>query len=306
MKKQYVYSSAIGLLVLTLVQFFTLAPSKEKIEVYFLDVGQGDSAFIKYPTGEHLLIDTGKDSKVFRSLDQVLPWYDKTIDYVLLTHGDLDHVGAMLDVIDRYKVKKVFVSEFFGEIEIEQQILRSLKDEDATVEVLVEGDTFTFGTGVSNNFQILHLDTNCFVVHQNENDCSLVGLLTYGTHTFLFTGDIGKKVETQIMNKIKEPVTVLKVAHHGSNGSSDSAFLEKIKPQYSVLSLGENSYGHPHPEVLDRLRVASTTIFNTKEDATIVASSDGEIFEIKKLFDQTSFFKSSICAILLYGFDSSC
>lgn len=306
MKKHYIFSSIVGLLVLTLVQFFTLSSSNKNLEVYFLDVGQGDSAFIKYPTGEKLLIDTGKDSKVFRSLDQVLPWYDKTIDYVLLTHGDLDHVGAMLDIIDRYQVEKVFVSEFFGEIEVEQQILRSLKDEGATVEVLLEGDAFTLGTEVSNRFEILHPDTNCFVVHQNENDCSLVGLLTYGSHTFLFTGDIGKKVETQIMDKIKNPVTVLKVAHHGSNGSSDSAFLEKVKPQYSVLSLGENSYGHPHPEVIDRLRAASTTIFNTKEDATIVASSDGEVFEIKRLFDQTSFFKSSICAILLYSFDTSC
>jgi competence protein ComEC len=174
------------------------------------------------------------------------------------------------------------------------------------VESLTVGDTFTFGTEVSNSFEILHPDTNCFVVYQNENDCSLVGLLTYGSHTFLFTGDIGKKVEVQIMDKIKDKVTVLKVAHHGSNGSSDSVFLEKIKPQYSVLSLGENSYRHPHPEVLDRLRVASTTIFNTKEDATIVASSDGDVFQIKKLFDKTSFFKSSICAILLYGLDTSC
>jgi competence protein ComEC len=124
--KQYTYSSAIGLLILAALQFITLSPSDQKLRVYFLDVGQGDSALIRYPTGEYLLIDTGKDSKVFRELDKVLPWYDKTIDYVLLTHGDLDHVGAMLDVLDRYKVEKVFVSEFFGKIEVEQDILERL------------------------------------------------------------------------------------------------------------------------------------------------------------------------------------
>lgn len=306
MKKHYIFSSAIGLLVLTVVQFFTLAPSTDKLEVYFLDVGQGDSALIKYPTGEHLLIDTGKDSKVFRSLDSVLPWYDKTIDYVLLTHGDLDHVGAMLDVIDRYQVKKVFVSEFFGEIEVEQQILISLKAEGATVDVLDKGDLLTFGTEVQNSFEILHPDSNCFVQHQNENDCSLVGILKYGDHSFLFTGDIGEKVEKKLIEEIPSSVTALKVAHHGSRFSSDMEFLNKAKPMYSVISSGENSYGHPHPEVLERLALASSTVFNTKEDATIVASSDGKNFEIGKLFDQTSFFKSSICAILLYGLDTSC
>lgn len=304
--RNYIFSSAIGLLVLTLVQFFTLSQSNQDLKVYFLDVGQGDSIFIKYPTGEHLLVDTGKDSKIFRSLDSVLPWYDKTIDYVLLTHGDLDHVGAMLDVIDRYKVEKVFVSEFFGQIDIEKEILESLKTEGAIVEVLKDGDMFTFGTQVSNSFEIINPQTNCFVVYKNENDCSLVGLLTYGNHTFLLTGDIGQKVETQIMDKIKKPLTVLKVAHHGSNGSSNADFLQKTKPLYSVISSGENSYGHPHPEVLSRLQVASSTVFNTKEDATVVASSNGENFEIKKLFDQTSFFKSSVCSILLYGFDTSC
>jgi len=304
--RNYIFSSAIGLLVLTLVQFFTLSQSDQDLKVYFLDVGQGDSIFIKYPTGEHLLVDTGKDSKIFRSLDSVLPWYDKTIDYVLLTHGDLDHVGAMLDVIDRYKVEKVFVSEFFGQIDVEKEILESLKTEGAVVEVLKDGDTFTFGTQVSNSFEIINPRKDCFVVYKNENDCSLVGLLTYGNHTFLLTGDIDQKVETQIMDKITKSLTVLKVAHHGSNGSSNVDFLKKTKPLYSVISSGENSYGHPHPEVLNRLRVASSTIFNTKEDATVVASSDGENFEIKKLFDQTSFFKSSICSVLLYGFDTSC
>ncbi len=304
--KTYLFSSIVGLIVLTMVQSFAFASDSTKLQVYFLDVGQGDSALIKYPTGEKMLIDTGKDSKVFRSLDQVLPWYDKTIDYVLLTHGDLDHVGAMLDLIDRYEIKKVFVSEFFGEIEVEQKILIDLKKENADVEVLEEGDTLTFGSEISNSFEILHPDTNCFVVYKNENDCSLVGLLTYGSKSFLFTGDVGSDVELELIDKIKEPVSVLKVGHHGSKYSSNSLFLEKIKPQYSVISSGTNSYGHPHPDTIKRLTQASTTIFNTKEDATVVASSDGTSLEVKRLFDQTSFFKSSVCSILLYGFDTSC
>ena len=305
--KNYIFSSAIGLLVLTLVQFLTLSGDNTELKVYFLDVGQGDSSLITYPTGERLLIDTGKDSKVFRSLDKVLPWYDKTIEYVLITHGDSDHLGAMLDILDRYQVQKVFVSQFFGQIEIEKDILERLKEEGVIVEVVTQGDMLTFGTSVQNSFEIMHPDPNCFERNnQSENECSLVSLLTYGAHSFLFTGDIGKKVETEIKDNIPSPLTVLKVAHHGSNGSSDLDFLLKIKPQYSVISYGENSYGHPHLEVIERLTLASSTIFKTKEDATIVASSDGTTFEIKSLFDKSSFFESSICSVLLYGFDTSC
>lgn len=304
--KTYLFASTVGLVLLTAVQFFSFSFNNSHLRVYFLDVGQGDAALIKYPTGEKLLIDTGKDSKLFRSLDEVLPWYDKTIDYVLLTHGDLDHVGAMDDLIDRYQISKVFVSEFFGEIEVEKQILIDLKVEGATVEVLEEGDVLTFGSQVSNTFEILHPDSNCFVVYNSENECSLVALLTYGTHSFLFTGDIGFDVENELIDKIEEPITVLKVGHHGSRYSSGASFLEKIKPQYSVISSGDNSYDHPHPDVVSRLSVIGSTIFNTKEDATIVASSDGNLFEIQRLFDQTSFFKSSVCAVLLYGFDTSC
>lgn len=306
MKKHYIYSSALGLLILTFFQFITLSPVDSRLRVYFLDVGQGDSALIRYPTGEHLLIDTGEDTKIFRELDQVLPWYDKTIDYVLLTHGDLDHVGAMMDILNRYKVEKVFVSEFFGKIDVEQKIIEQLKQEEATLEILKQGDIFTFGTQVENSFKIISPAHNCFIEYKNENDCSLVGLLTYGEQTFLFTGDISKQVEQKITPLILNPITVLKVAHHGSKYSTDENFISKIKPKYSILSVGENNYGHPAPEVIAILQQASSTILSTKEVATIVATSDGKTIEVKKLFNQASFFQSSICSILLYGFDTPC
>lgn len=306
MKKHYIYSSTIGLLILTFFQFITLAPTNNILRVYFLDVGQGDAALLSYPTGERLLIDTGKDSKVFRQLDKVLPWYDKTIDYVLLTHGDLDHVGAMLDVLDRYKVNKVFVSEFFGKIEIEKDILERLKQEGATVEILKQGDLLTFGAQVQNTFKIIHPAPDCFALYGNENDCSLVGLLSYGNQSFLFTGDIGKQVEKNLTPLISNPVTVLKVAHHGSKYSSDETFISKLKPRYSIISVGKNNYGHPAPEVIKTLTQASSSVWNTKEAATIVAASDGTSIEVKKLFDQARFFQSSVCSVLLYGFETPC
>ena len=122
----------------------------------------------------------------------------------------------------------------------------------------------------------------------------------------LLTGDVGKKVELQMMPYIEKPITILKVGHHGSKNSTDEKFIQKIKPQYSIISSGENSYGHPSPEAISILRAASSTIWNTKEDATIVASSDGSLVEVEKLFDQARFLQSGICAIFLYGFDTSC
>ncbi len=306
--KQYAVTTVIGLLVLTVLQFITLSPPTERLGMYFLDVGQGDGILARFSTGENLLIDTGKDSQIFRSLDTVLPWYDKSIDYLLLTHGDLDHVGAALDLLDRYAVKKAFVSPFFGRIEVEQQILERLKQEGAEIVVLKKGDTVTLGTALPTTLEILHPDENCFAAtNDNENECSLVGLLTYGEHSFLLTGDVGEMVEPQIAAQIDQPVTLLKVGHHGSRESSSSQFLEKTKPQYAVIQAGrDNAYGHPHQETLDRLAAASSTVLITKDDATVVASSDGKNLEVKKLFDQTSLLQSGVCAVLLYGFDASC
>jgi competence protein ComEC len=212
----------------------------------------------------------------------------------------------MIDIMDRYKIEKIFVSEFFGKIEIEQKILERLKQENATIEILKQGDIFTFGTAISNQFKILHPDSNCMNQYKNENDCSLVGLFTYGEHEFLFTGDISKEVEQKISTSISEGVEVLKVAHHGSKNSTDQKFIQKIKPQHAIISYGENKYGHPAPEVITTLASASSTIWKTKEAATIVATSDGALLEVKKLFDQARFFQSSICSILLYSFETPC
>lgn len=305
--KQYAVTTLLGLLVLTITQFITLAPTTERLRVYFLNVGQGDATFVRYPTGENLLIDTGKDSAVFRELDKVLPWYDRSLDYVMLTHGDSDHLGAMLDILDRYKVSKILVSPVFGRIEVEQQIMEKAKSKGTTIEVIRRGDTVTFGTQTAGGIEILHPDDQCFALLNDENECSLVGLLTFGESTVLLTGDVGEVVEPQIAAQIENPITILKVGHHGSRNSSSMEFLNKTKPQYSVISAGrDNTYGHPHPETLDRLKIASTTVFSTKEDATIVASSDGTNAEVRELFDQTSLLQSGVCAILLYGFDASC
>ncbi len=304
--KQYIFGSTLGLVILTVLQFITLSPQDQKLRVYFLDVGQGDSILLVYPTGERLLVDTGKDSKVFRSLDGVLPWYDKTINYVLLTHSDLDHVGAMSDILDRYMIQKLFISEFFEQEEVGKEIVEKSRQKGTEVQILKKDDVLTFGTKISNTFDIVHPDANCFFVYKNTNDCSLVALVTYGSSSILLTGDIAKEVELQIMPEVPSPLTVLKVAHHGSKNSTDEQFIQKIKPQYSIVSSGENTYGHPSLEALAVLNSASSTIWNTKKDATIVASFDGSTAVVKKLFDQASFFQSSICTIFLYGFDTPC
>ena len=304
--RHYIFSSTLGLFLLAALQFLTLSSSNQDLRIYFLDVGQGDAILLRYPTGEDLLIDTGKDSKVFRELDKVLPWYDKKIDYVLLTHGDLDHLGAMSDILDRYSIKKVFVSNVFGKIEVEQNITEKLKNKNEKLEVLEKGNVLTFGASVSNSFNIIHPDKNCFEKHKNENDCSLVALIKYGEKSFLMTGDISSEIESELLGLIPEDITLLKVAHHGSKYSSSDEFISKIKPEYSIISVGENSYGHPHSDVLKRLQSASSTIWNTKEVATIVATSDGTSLTVEKLFDQARFFQSGVCSILLYGFDTPC
>lgn len=294
------------LFILLNFYIFTLYPQQE-LRIYYLDVGQGDGILIRYPTGENLLIDTGKDSQIFRSLDLVLPWYEKTIDAVLLTHGDLDHVGALVDLLDRYTIRHIFVSEFFGQADVERHIQEKAQSKNVSITVLHANDILTVGTKITNNFKISNPQSDCLIIFKNENDCSLVGTLIYGEKSFLFTGDISQKVEDLLKDKVQSPVTILKVAHHGSNGSSSEIFLNTIKPVYSIISSGkDNPYHHPRPETIQRLQTVGTMIFDTQKDATIVASSGGIDIKVKKLFDETSFFQSSVCAILLYSFDSSC
>ncbi len=242
------------------------------LRVYYLDVGQGDSTLIITPyKKEVILIDTGgkityekelKGSKSYVSDGTLMLLKSlgiKKIDYLILTHGDYDHMGDAVYLIDNIEVKQVIFNQG-GFNNLEKQLIEELEKED----ILYKNDVKSIKLNRSELFFLEHS------LYDNENDNSNILYLKSYKYDFLFMGDAGVEVEKEIFEKydLKE-IDVLKVGHHGSNSSSDKEFIDIINPIYSLISVGRNNrYGHPHKEVIDNLE--NSIIFRTDIDGSVV------------------------------------
>ena len=242
------------------------------LRVYYLDVGQGDSTLIITPyKKEVILIDTGgkityekelKGSKSYVSdgtLTLLKSLEIKKIDYLILTHGDYDHMGEAVYLIDNIEVKQVIFNQG-GFNNLEKQLIEELEKED----ILYKNDVKSIKLNRSELFFLEHS------LYDNENDNSNILYLKSYKYDFLFMGDAGVEVEKEIFEKYDlKKIDVLKVGHHGSNSSSDKEFIDVINPIYSLISVGRNNrYGHPHKEVIDNLE--NSIIFRTDIDGSVV------------------------------------
>lgn len=236
---------------------------KSPARVAFLNVGQGDAILISYGSNQ-LLIDTGKNSRALLSeLGRQIPPWDRTIEMVLLTHPDQDHVGAFPNLMSRYKVGILFSAELPETSAIGRAIR---KEVDARGIRRIEpraGLTLTFAPDM--RFETLFPKRDFVPDPKNTNASSIVELLHIGKDAFLFTGDLPRE-ETVIP---PVDIRVLKVAHHGSKYSTSDLFLDRMTPEEAVISVGENSYGHPSKDVLTRLSNHNVRTFRTNVSGTI-------------------------------------
>lgn len=253
------------------------------LRVYYLDVGQGDSTLIITPyKKEVILIDTGgkityekelKGSKSYVSdgtLTLLKSLGIKKIDYLILTHGDYDHMGEAVYLIDNIEVKQVIFNQG-GFNNLEKQLIEELEKED----ILYKNDVKSIKLNRSELFFLEHS------LYDNENDNSNILYLKSYKYDFLFMGDAGVEVEKEIFEKYDlKKIDVLKVGHHGSNSSSDKEFIDVINPIYSLISVGRNNrYGHPHKEVIDNLE--NSIIFRTDIDGSVVFTFNDRRFNIQ-------------------------
>lgn len=257
---------------------------KGELVVSFLDVGQGDAIFIQSPTGVQVLIDGGKGRSVLRELPNVMSWFDRTIDVVIGTHPDLDHIGGLPDVLKRYRVSTIVRSSV---LDIEGSDFAAFNDsierekESGAKEIIAErGQVFDLGAGAT--LTILFPDRD--VPGLETNTGSIIARLEYGKTSFMLTGDSPQAIEEYLvrLDGSKLNSTVLKAGHHGSRTSSSPLFVGFVDPEYAVFSRGcDNTYGHPHEETTELFKKFQVATLDTCLDGRITFESDGKSVQLK-------------------------
>lgn len=277
---------------LSYIALFASANSGQ-LSVHFMDVGQGDAIFIEMPNGRQILIDGGGSSKIVEKLNKYMPFWDRSIDIVIATHADSDHIGGLPAVLAHYDVDVILWNGAPANTKIFQEWAEAALNEGA--EIIVGEHGMRFNLSDYAFFEILHPNFNSSgsplrpfgasewqadPVRLKQNELSLVVRFVYGDDSFLFTGDIERQGEYAIISSGANIISdVLKVAHHGSKTSSSELFLESVHSKIAVMQVGRNnSHGHPHESILQRFNKYGIDIRRTDLMGDITIISNGNSY----------------------------
>ncbi len=280
--------------LLIIVFFFLLLPlhlSAQNLTVTFIDVGQGDSILLETPIGHNILIDGGGTPAwrkhaynigALRIAPLLRKKQIKMLDKVILTHGHADHVEGLLDIISLYPVKEVIDTREGGGSADDEYVkfLELVKEKKIRYRVVKEGDVLELDPDLS----VWVLNPPNKLSYNNANDNSLVLQVVYRQVSFLLAADIGQTAERRLVGRYGAAIhsQVLKIAHHGSKTSSCASFLDAVKPELAVISCGRNNtFGHPHPDVIKRLKRKKIQYLNTAYQGSITVTTNGENFQVK-------------------------
>lgn len=277
MKKQFKIYLLFFLIILNGIIIFSFYEKSDRnLTVSFLDVGQGDAIFIRTPSGKQMLVDGGAPGgAVLRELGRVMPFYDRSIDVVVVTHSDQDHLGGLVDVLERFSVDHFIRTAATSTSVLFQTVMKNIELKKIKQEIITSPKDIDFSDGVS--FEIIFPDQN--TSSWETNDSSIVGRITYGQRSFLLTGDSPIKTEKYLVETYKNlfKSDVLKVGHHGSKNSSSVNYIQEVSPIYSVISAGlNNHFGHPTEEVINTLKKFNSKIVETLGKGSIIFKTDGE------------------------------
>ena len=276
-----VCAAALGTLSVLLITVFFLHVNKETeglLRVSFLDVGQGDAIFIESPSGRQVLIDGGKDGQVLGALEKELGFFDRDLDMVVATHPDADHIGGLIEVLKRYEVAHVLMTANVNDTPVYDAFVRAVEAERASIHYAFAGQAYALGVGEAGTTTLAILFPDYDPRDLESNLSSIVARLSYGEAEYMLTGDSPKEIEEYLVRKDPEILIsdVLKVGHHGSRTSTAESFVAAVAPTYAIISAGkDNSYGHPHKEVIDTLNTFGIQQGSTANEGSIVFLSDG-------------------------------
>jgi competence protein ComEC len=258
-------------------------PSNNTAHIFMLDIGQGDSFLIEAADGKKLLIDGGRDTTVLSELSKVLPPGDNTIDIMIATHPDADHIGGLQYVLERYHVGLFLTSQVLTDTKTFTALYKELLKEHIASYYVRRGMVITLDTVHPATFTILFPDRD--TTNWITNPASVVGKLQVGTRTALFTGDSPSSVEHYLVEVQKTTPTlpsmnlksdILKLGHHGSKFSSSTEYLQAVSPVLALISAGiDNKYGHPNVETLARLKMLNIPWISTQQKGTVDLTTDG-------------------------------
>lgn len=247
----------------------TAAENPDDLTVHFLDVGQGDCTVLTQG-GHAMMIDAGDNDKGTAVQSYLQYLGIDTLDYVVLTHPDADHIGGADVILYKFDCQTILMPGKETDTQTYDDVIRTMKEKGYRAEHPLPGDTYAFGDCI---FTVLSPDGD----YPDNNNNSIVLSLTHGENTFLFTGDAEEAAENKMLEQHFDlKADVLKAGHHGSSSSTGDDFLEAVSPSCAVISCGEdNKYGHPHAETMNKFRQMGVAVYRTDEQGTITVTSDG-------------------------------
>lgn len=275
-KTVYIFVT-LSLINIFIWSFYFSVNQKGVMKIYFLDVGQGDAILIEAPNGKEILIDGGPDSGVLRELGRTMGFFDRTIDVVLATHPDQDHIGGLPFVLENYKVKNFIDSVADSGTNSYRELLSLVEEKDIETFYGMRGMVIILDQDNGVYLHVLYPIPDDFKVTETNN-LSIVAKLVYGDTSVILTGDAPKMVESMLVSTdgsyLRSPI--LKVGHHGSKTSTSSSFVRDIDPTYAIVSAGkDNRYGHPNTETINILVKEGVEILETSKEGTIEFRSNG-------------------------------
>lgn len=251
-----------------------------QLAIYFLDVGQGDAILLRTPQGADILIDGGPDNSVVYKLGKYLPFFDRQIELLILTHPHSDHVVGLNEVLKRYQAAEILTAAASSSAPEYWAWRNLIKEKKIKTEIINQQKDFLFDDGT--------VKLKVFPAPESEeaannlNDVSLIAQLFYGETEAIFTGDLETEEEL-LKENIDWQSDVYKAGHHGSINANSLEFIKAVSPKIVVISCGQdNKFGHPHRAALNNFATIGAQVWRTDREGDVVVYSDGNKVEVKE------------------------
>lgn len=266
------------ILIIIIISLLIPSGKNNYLSIHTIDVGQGDSILIQTPSSKNILIDGGDDNSHHIVSSYLKKQNVKSIDYIIATHFDSDHIGGLDNIIDKFNVSNIYAPKYESDTTSYQNLINSCLNKNLDLKYMSAGDFIN----IEDNINLAVLAPSYIQEENNLN--SIVFRMDYKNKSFLFTGDAEASNESNIVNSYElNDIDFLKVGHHGSSSSTTSEFVEEVSPDVAVISCGyKNQYGHPHKSTLNTLEKNNVLTYRTDILGNIVFYSDGDtIFTTK-------------------------